>query len=317
MKKLLVLGGSYFIGRKIVDIMLEAGHDVHTLNRRTVPPPDNVTNLVCDRNDPQAMREALKDRQFSIVIDVSGLNRTQSEILCDCVDIKSLEQFVFISSSAVYDIENLTAPFKETDPLGHNKYWTDYGQNKIEAEACYAGRLPDTQKIFLRPAYVYGENNYVQRESFVFEHLASGKPILIPAANPKLQFVYAGDLANIISGLLDIKLFNLSIFNVGNKQPVTASQWVGHCAAAAGLPVDIIRYDYLVSGWEARDFFPFYDYDNVLDVTKLRGVIRYETDFEHGLRNAYSWFLKNRRSIVFKEYVARNEETILRSQDHR
>jgi len=313
MKKLLVAGGSYFIGRKIVDIMMAAGYDVYTLNRGTVPPPCNVTNLACDRNDPLAMREVLKDKQFSVIIDVSGLNRTQAEILCDCVDIKSLKKFVFISSSAVYDIENLAVPFKETDPLGCNKYWTDYGQNKIEAEDCYAGSFHGTQKVFLRPAYVFGENNYAQRESFVFEHLVSGKQLLIPATNPKLQFIYAGDFANIILRLLDINLGELSIFNVGNHKPVTAREWVEHCAAAVGLDVDIILYDYLAAGWESRDFFPFYDYDNVLDVAKLRSVIQYETDFEQNLRAAYGWFLKNRGSIVFKGHVAKNEETILRT----
>ena len=52
--------------------------------------------------------------------------------------------------------------------------------------------------------------------------------------------------------------------------------------------------------------YPFFDYDNVLDVTKVSHLDWMETSFHDGLIEAYEWFLVNRNQIVFKESVDRN-----------
>ncbi len=61
--------------------------------------------------------------------------------------------------------------------------------------------------IILRPLYVYGEYNYAQRESFIFEHLENNRLIIIPNKGElRLQFIYSTDLANIIVKLLKVIL---------------------------------------------------------------------------------------------------------------
>lgn len=227
----------------------------------------------------------------------------------------NLKKFFFISSSAVYDIESLVPPYKESDNLAENKYWTLYGKDKIEAEAFYSQIFSDTdtELIIIRPPYVYGENNYAQRENFIFAHICKGKPIILPVSNPRLQFIYTTDLANIILKLMNINLPGLSIFNVGNKKEVTAKQWVEACAKVIQKQVDIIMYDYMADGRFVRDFFPFYDYNNVLDVTKINQIYDMETDFETGLRYSFEWYQENQDDIVFKENIALNEKDILES----
>ena len=314
-KKVLIMGGSYFIGKKIVDVFHENKHDVFTLNRGTkAKGSDNVHNLICDRNDSKQMEDILSQYKFNIVIDVSGLNKEQGEMLYKSLDKQELESFVFISSSAVYDIDSLTFPFKEKDPLKENTYWTSYGQNKIEAENYYIESFKDssTNLIILRPPYVYGENNYAQRESFIFDHICKDRPIIIPDPNTYLQFIYTTDLANIIVGLLKNKMEKVSIFNVGNKRPATIKEWIELCAKVVGKEAKIIEYDYKSRGRKERDFFPFYNYSNVLDVNKINGIYSEETDFIMGLKNSYIWYLKNKDSIPFKEEIIRTEEEIFR-----
>ena len=80
---------------------------------------------------------------------------------------------------------------------------------------------------------------------------------------------------------------------------------------AAGKTARIIPYDYRQSGRAVRDFFPFHDYDNVLDVRAVKTVYPYQTPFSEGLSAAYGWFCKNRDSIAWKEGVMRNEAEIL------
>ena len=315
MEKILVVGGSYFIGKKIVEILSNADYEVFTLNRGTRPTKNCITNISCDRNDQNQMNCALKNHRFAAVIDVSGTNKLQAQILYKALDKENIKNFIFISSSAVYDVENISTPFKESDKIAENKYWTDYGKNKIEAEEYYTKVLSKTSAkfIILRPPYVYGEDNYAQRESFIFEHLYNDKPIIIPLSNPKLQFIYSKDLGNIILHLLKASLPKISIFNVGNKTAVTAKEWIEACAEVMEKKPIIIMYDYIIAKRQVRDFFPFFDYNNVLDVSKINQIYDSQTDFKAGLHNSMNWFLENIENIDFKANVTENELDILKT----
>lgn len=316
MKEALIMGGSYFIGRAIAE-RLSQDLVVTLLNRGSKSAPHNIKQLVCDRNDAQHMKEVLRGHYFDYIIDVCGLNAAQAEILVNSLeDCSSLKTLVFISSSAVYDAENLRIPFKEFDRLAYNRYWTAYGADKIAAEIAYSAAFENTcaKTVFLRPPYVYGENNYAQRESFIFAHLMDNRPIIIPKSNPMLQFIYARDLADIIAKLLPLHdtMPQNSVYNVGNSKGISCREWVEVCAEAAGVTPKIIEYDYAVDGRSVRDFFPFFDYDNVLDVSRIKAICSDETPFVEGLRNAFEWFKASRDSIEFKPNVTQNEIEILK-----
>lgn len=311
-QRVLVVGGSYFIGKKIVDILMIQGYDVTVLNRGTRI-LDNVKQITCDRNNKEGMVQCLKNKIYDYIVDVSGLNKEQAGIICKAIDMSDLKKFIFLSSSAVYDIDHLQTPFREEDIRSENRYWTLYGKDKIEAEDYYATFFRDTKVklIILRPPYVYGENNYAQRESFIFEHIEKNLPILIPKSNPVLQFIYTTDLANIVDVLLKKEEKSLSIYNVGNREPVSSNDWIHACEKVAGRQTNVIYYDYQEDRRQVRDFFPFHDYNNILDVTKIHAVIDQETPFHKGLKAAYKWYIKEREHIVFKKNVSDNERRIL------
>lgn len=194
MKKVLIMGGSYFIGKAITDTFLNAEYDVTVLNRGTKKhESEKVHQLECDRNSANDMKRILSEFHFDIIVDVSGLNKLQAAILCQSFNTPLPSAFIFISSSAVYDVEHLEITYCECDAIAENRFWRDYGTNKIEAENYLTQSFiqTNTSLIILRPTYVYGENNYAQRESFIFEHIVNDKPVLIPKSNNKLQFIYA------------------------------------------------------------------------------------------------------------------------------
>ena len=214
-------------------------------------------------------------------------------------------------------MENNKTPFSEDTPLGRNKYWGDYGTNKIEAEEFYEKVFSKTNcdLIILRPPYVYGEYNYAQRESFIFEHLENNRPIIIPnKGESRLQFIYSTDLANIIVRLIESNTEEVCIFNVGNKEGVTIKEWINYYERVVGKKGKFIEYDYKSKNIGERDFFPFFDYDNVLNVNRIKKIYSIETDFEKGLKNAYEWYCDNKKSIVFKEEVRRNEIEIVKEE---
>ena len=214
-------------------------------------------------------------------------------------------------------MENNKTPFSEDTPLGRNKYWGDYGTNKIEAEEFFEKFFSKTNcdLIILRPLYVYGEYNYAQRESFIFEHLENNRLIIIPNKGElRLQFIYSTDLANIIVKLIESNTEEVCIFNVGNKEGVTIKEWINYCERVVGKKGKVIEYDYKSKNRSERDFFPFFDYDNVLNVNRIKKIYSIETDFEKGLKNAYEWYCDNKKSIVFKEEVRRNEIEIVKEE---
>ena len=346
--KFLVLGGSYFVGRKLVEYLAEHGYAVTVLNRGTRPlAVEGVTQICCDRNDGEGMKAALAGKVFDYVIDVSWQDVSWVEKLCAALSFDSVKKLVFISSSAVYDVEHLQIPFAETDALGENKYWTFYGTGKMDAENYYSKFLRDksTDLVMLRPPYIYGEYNYAQRESLIFRQLLEDKPVVIPKSRPRetlikafpspnlrseaaastanscdppeasmeaqecfhrMQFIYTEDLAAIIDCLLKRETGKESVFNVGNREAVTSKEWVEACAKVAGKTPRIVEIDYLELGRNVRDFYPFFDYDNVLEVSKINAIIERETDFAEGLKRSYTWFAENRESIVFKANVDKN-----------
>lgn len=308
-EKVLVLGGSYFVGKKIVEYLAEKEYEVTVLNRGTKPvSAKNISQLICDRNDAAAMKQVLAGKTFDYVIDVSWQDVSWVKHLCDALNYDPVKKLIFISSSAVYDVEKLSVPLKEEDTLAENKYWTFYGQGKIDAEKYYTEFLQDksTNLVMLRPPYIYGEYNYAQRESLIFRQLVEDKPVVIPKSNPKLQFIYTEDLAAIIDCLLKTDTGKHYVCNVGNRTAVTSREWVEACAVTAGKPADIMEINYAELDKNVRDFYPFFDYDNVLDVSKINEIICRETDFEEGLKKSFKWFLKNKENIVFKANVDKN-----------
>lgn len=308
-EKVLVLGGSYFVGKKIVEYLAEKEYEVTVLNRGTKPVSvKNVTQLCCDRNDAEGMKTVLYGKVFDYVIDVSWQDVSWVKHLCDALNFESVKKLVFISSSAVYDVDHLVIPFKEEDTLAENKYWTFYGKGKIDAEQYYSKALRNksTKLVIVRPPYIYGEYNYAQRESLIFRQLVEDKPVVIPKSNPKLQFIYTKDLAVIVEHLFKADTGKEYICNIGNRNAVTSKEWVEACAVAAGKKADIMEIDYAELDRNVRDFYPFFDYDNVLEVSKINQILCQETNFEEGLKKSYAWFMENKENIVFKANVDKN-----------
>ena len=132
------------------------------------------------------------------------------------------------------------------------------------------------------------------------------KPVVIPASNPKLQFIYTEDLAAIVDFLLHTDTGQNCVLKVGNKEAVTSREWVEACAKVAGKLPQVMEVDYETLGRNVRDFYPFFDYDNVLEVSKINEIIKKETAFEEGLKKSFVWFLENRENIMFKENVDKN-----------
>lgn len=195
MLELLVMGGTRFAGRAIVERALREGHAVTVVHRGNFPSAFSapVRELRGDRSAPETLY-ALAAREFDAVIDLSGYKEAQVRLLAGA--LPEVPLWINISTAAVYEPQP-TFPWGEETPLGPSKLWGDYAREKLAAEqALQETRAPRTATVSLRLPYVLGPCNYAPREEFVFNRLLDGEQILLPGGGAALiQFIHVEQLA--------------------------------------------------------------------------------------------------------------------------
>lgn len=292
MKKILVTGGTVFVSKYVAEYFVEKGYDVYVLNRNSRKQSNGVTLIEADRNK---IGDILKIYQFDAVLDINAYTAKEVEGLLDALG--SFEDYVFISSSAVYP-EYEMQPFTEETPVGENKFWGCYGTDKIAAEKVLTKRVPNA--YIIRPPYLYGPMNNVYREAFVFDCAMEERKFYLPQDGQlKLHFFHVKDLCRVIEMILHKKP-EQHIFNVGNKDAVTIRDWVGMCYAAAGKKAEFVSVHKNIN---QRSYFSFSDYEYFLDTTKQDELIDTTTSLEEGLEESFEWYKDNQDQVSKRAYI--------------
>lgn len=299
MKKILVTGGTVFVSRYVARYFADKGNDVYVLNRGTRPQEPGVTLIQADRND---LGDVLKGFSFDAVLDITAYTRSHVENLVAALG--DFKDYILISSSAVYPETN-PRPFSESQECGVNSVWGGYGTDKIEAEHFLMEAVP--QAYILRPPYLYGPMQNIYREPFVFECAEAGRKFYLPGDGEMgLQFFHVEDLCRFMEILLE-KHPEERVFNVGNPDTVTVSQWVRLCYGTVGKPLETVS----VTGHPQRSYFCFHDYDYSLDVTRQMALLGAVKPLEAGLRESYEWFRENRAAVLRRPYQAYIDSNLL------
>src|ERR1044072_4748331 len=131
-----VIGGTLFIGRALVDQLLERGDDVTIMHRgHGTPWGDRVKEIRCDRNDTEATRAALEGVRFDVVYDnVYDWQRgtTAEQVMASVrATAKGLRRYLFTSSVAVY---HPGGDYPEDGELVPSTWPNVYGAQKADTE---------------------------------------------------------------------------------------------------------------------------------------------------------------------------------------
>ena len=291
MRKLLVTGGTVFVSRFVANYFAQKGDDVYVLNRNSKPQLPGVTLIEGDRND---LCDKLKRYEFDAVLDITAYTREHVENLVNALG--KFGDYIMVSSSAVYPETN-PQPFTEGQGCGPNSIWGIYGTNKLAAEDYLRQAVPHA--YILRPPYLYGPMQNVYREPFVFECAEAGRKFYIPGdGSMKMQFFHVEDLCRFIEILLE-KHPAEHIYNVGNPDAVTISDWVKLCYDAVGTDLETVS----VEGHPQRSFFCFHDYDYYLDVTRQTALMPNVKPLAEGLKESYECFRQHRGAVMRRPYM--------------
>lgn len=289
---MLITGGTVFVSQFAAEYFRNS-YDVYVLNRNTRPQVEGVTLIEGERHQ---LGGILKGRHFHVVLDVTAYDAQDVEDLLD--GLGSYDDYILISSSAVYP-QTEAQPFTEDTPTGENRYWGKYGTDKIAAERALLSRVK--HPYILRPPYLYGPGNNVYREAFCFDCARENRVFRIPGEGEMgLQFFHVEDLCRFIEVLLE-KRPRENLFNVGNPEQVTILQWVQMCYEILGKQLEIDR----ISGdIEQRNYFPFYAYDYVLDVSRMRSLMPEVKHLHEGLLESARWYETHEAQVRKKPLLA-------------
>jgi 2'-hydroxyisoflavone reductase len=204
--KLLVIGGTKFLGRAVVEAALAAGHDVTLFNRGRTNPglfPD-VENL---RGDRDTDLSALRNRRWDAVVDPSGyvprVVRQAAELLADFV-----EHYTFISSISVYPFPvrpgTDESALVETldDPTIEDITGETYGGLKALCEQAAEAAMPG-RVLNVRAGLIVGPHDPTDRFTYWPVRIARSADVLCPPLESPIQVIDVRDLAEWILRMID------------------------------------------------------------------------------------------------------------------
>ena len=234
--RILILGGTRFVGRHLVEATLAQGHAVTLFNRGKSDPElfPEVERLTGDRDGGL---DALDSRRWDAVIDTCGyvprLVRDSARRLAG-----SVGRYVFISSISVYadfsrpgNAED--APLAVTDtPETETVTGETYGPLKVLCERAAADALPG-RALIIRPGLIVGPHDPTDRFTYWPVRVAGGGEILVPGVPEQIiQFLDARDLAEWT--IRHVEAQTVGIYNaVGPERAPTLREFLAECQAAA------------------------------------------------------------------------------------
>jgi 2'-hydroxyisoflavone reductase len=237
--RILILGGTKFLGRHTVDAALARGHDVTLFNRGQTRPElfPGVEKLRGDRDGDIG---ALEGRSFDAVVDTSGyVPRVVAATLDALGDVG---HYTFVSSISVYG--EVPTPPTEATPVAELAEPTEdvgeaYGPLKADCEDVVRERFPDA--FVPRPGLIVGPWDPTGRFTYWPARLADGGRVLAPAPqDADAQVIDVRDLAAWIVRAAEDGL--AGTYNAVDR-PTTRAALVETCRRVAGMEAEVIWVD--------------------------------------------------------------------------
>lgn len=211
--KILVIGGTSFVGRHIVEALLEKEHEVVLFNRGKSNPHlfPQLQKILGDRRKDA---EKLAAEKWDAVIDSSAY--TPADLKPVLKNLKT-NHYIFISTISVYD-DFKNGPVRESGSLFNTEVTEDevtgstYGPLKVMCENYIEKNLSD-KALILRPGIVVGPYDPTDRFTYWVMKLNGKGPVLVPGSKErKIQWVDARDLAEFT--VLQMENKTTGVYNV-------------------------------------------------------------------------------------------------------
>jgi nucleoside-diphosphate-sugar epimerase len=248
--KVLILGGTRYLGRLLAWRLVAQGHRVTVFHRGTRTPPfaDRVETLLGDRA-VGALPALLKGRAFDATVDFSAYAPEDVEPLLDTVVRAALGHYVFISTGQVYLVrEGCPRPAKESDYDGavmprptreaDGAQW-DYGAGKRRCEDLVLRDRVRATRVRLPMVLGAGDNDR-RLESYLWRLLDGGELLLPDGGDAPMRHVYCEDVARALAAMLgDARTYGQA-YNLAQDETPTLRAVVEHLAWRVGATPTLV-----------------------------------------------------------------------------
>jgi nucleoside-diphosphate-sugar epimerase len=335
--RVMVLGGTRFIGAAIVEELFAHGHEL-LLVHRGEHEPDNlpeVDHLHCDRRDLSHLRDPIAEFDPEALVDNCAYDTADAETALAAVG--DGVRLLVVSSMDVYrafgavlaGTETDAVPVDETSPVRPERY-PYRGRphpspdaetyEKLDVEAAYLAR----EATVCRLPMVYGERDHQRREEPVLRRVRAGRD-RVPVGTGGWLWTrgYVRDVAAGIRLAMESDATVAEILNLGEARTWSMGLWARHVLEAAGAPADLVRVPDVLLPDDLRALGTIPQHPRV-DSSRFRGVPAWtgqqhllvdsskardllgwdQTDSHEALRRSVAWHLANPPEDASDDFTA-------------
>jgi len=295
--RILIMGGTRFIGVYLTKALVEQGHEVVLFNRGKKPAPiEGIQQIHGDRQDIGQLKEKLGEEQFDVIYDNNGRELSDTKPLVELFKDR-IKQFVYVSSAGVY-LKSDQMPHIEGDAVDPNSRH----KGKFETEAYLAeSGIPWTA---IRPVYIYGPQNYNPLEAWFFDRIVRDRIIPIPGNGLHFtQFGHVQDLASAMVAVLGNPQAIGQIYNISGDRYVTFDGLAKAAVIAAGKSAEdlkIVHYNPKDFDFGKKKAFPLRPQHFFADIHKAKTELNWQPEYDlvSGLKDSFNrdYLLSNQQA---------------------
>lgn len=322
--KALVLGGTRYVGKIVVEQLLERGVDVTVVSRGNNRPKwiSHVAHVEGDRRDVAVLRRL--QGAHDVVIDFVGYRLEDVQLTIEVLR-GNIGQYIFMSSTSVYDPTDLdvplTAPIEESAldllsiPFSRSDNPT-YAQGKRDCEKWLLSESDFPCTIF-RPPKIFGPDEPSARIWWWIQRAADGGPFLVPKKYiNRFQFVFSKDVADaVILSCGNDSAFE-RVFNVAGLERFDVSEWLAWLGKTVGENPQLVWKDSAEIESNIGEYsIPLYSYEPyTFDTSAIQTTLGWSpTPVSEWLRETANWYFEAYRGKDSHGYSARAKEMALAS----
>ena len=294
--KILVMGGTRFVGKSLVEKFLAKKVDVDIFTRGNNKIPSGTNFIKGDRNEIKDIKQ-ICNNNYDYIFDISGRELNQTKLLINNLN-NSFKRYLYVSSAGVYKA-NEEIPLSETDTL--DKDSRHKGKFETEDWLIKEG-VPFTS---FRPTYIYGPNNYNKIENWFFERIINKQKIPIPGDGLLLtQLGHVSDLTDAMIKSIETEKTKNQIYNCSGEKGVTIKGLIYTCAEVCNVEItktDLYQFDYRKLDTKARKLFPLRLTHYLTSIDKLKNDLNWKPEFDllRGLQNSFNNDFKLKKNQYF------------------
>jgi nucleoside-diphosphate-sugar epimerase len=305
--RVMVLGGTRFIGAAVVEELHANGHELLVVHRGEHEPADlpEVEHLHAQRQDLPHLRGPVEEFGPEAVVDNTAFSTADAETALAAID--NDVRLLVVSSMDVYRAFGAVLAGTETDPVpvdetssvrperypyrGRTLVSTDADTyEKLDVEAAYLAR----EATVCRLPMVYGERDHQRREEPILRRVRAGRS-RIPAGAGSWLWTrgYVRDVAAGIRLALESDAAVAEVLNLGEARSWSMGLWARHVLEAAGSDAELVRVPdvLLPDDLKALGTIPQH---LLVDSSKARDLLGWtETDPHQALHRSVAWHLAN------------------------